>query len=55
VGKDSSGRPVIQLHFLAKVGLRWGTYLRYLHLSVLALGATLVIADSFWNAINPLS
>jgi len=29
VGKDSSGRRMIQLHFLAKVGRRWGTSLRY--------------------------
>jgi len=29
VGKDSSGRPVIQLQNPAKVGRRWGTYLRY--------------------------
>jgi len=29
VGEDSSGRPVIQLLNPAKVGRRWGMYLRY--------------------------
>jgi len=29
VGKDSSGRPAIQLQNPAKVGLKWGMYLQY--------------------------